>query len=158
MTTDTNHTQSGEPCPVPGRRTADPCQGSTAQDPPDHCRRCSAGTRPGPEIGPVESTSRQRWFVLVAVGQLLRPMYTRRWRKRTPVALLAELLKRSVHAERRPPYKKMPGHLPAWRQCIPQASTRTADRCVGPQNHDQVVTDSFPVTLACPLTLLRQAT
>lgn len=73
--------------PVPGRRTADPCQGSNAQDPPDHCRRCSAGIRPGPEIGPVASTSRQRWFVLVAVGQLLRPMHSRRRRKRTPVPL-----------------------------------------------------------------------
>jgi hypothetical protein len=35
----------------------------------------------------------------------------------------------------------MPGHLPAWRQRIPQASTRTADRCDRHQNHDQVVTD-----------------
>ncbi len=44
----------------------------------------------------------------------------------------------------------MPGHLPGWRQCIPQASTRTADRCVGHQNHHEVVTDSFPVSLGLP--------
>ena len=69
-------TQSGGPCPVPGRRNADPCQGSSAQDPPTTRRRCSAGIRPGPHTEPVESTSRQRWFVLVAaVCQPPRPMH-----------------------------------------------------------------------------------
>ncbi len=69
-------TQSGGPCPVPGRRNADPCQGSSAQDPPTTRRRCSAGIRPGPHTEPVESTSRQRWFVLVAaVCQPHRPMH-----------------------------------------------------------------------------------
>jgi len=40
---------------------------------PDHCWRYSAGSRPEPEIEPVESTSRQRLFVLLAPCQLIAP-------------------------------------------------------------------------------------